>query len=113
MAAAGGAPDSEDLRQIRAFHERVKTRSGLPLGAWRELAHLAAKGFDGKSDAIGVLARDLLGMKLERNQTFDTLSNLLHSERNAFAHGHYSEAHAAGDQAGDRPSKRLSAVPPR
>ncbi len=95
FAKARGAPAEHE--PIRAFYERVKTRDGLPLGSWRELARLAAKGFEGSDDPIGALARDLLGVKLTPNQTFDTLSNLMHSERNAFAHGHYNEARAAGD----------------
>ncbi|RLB63979.1 MAG: hypothetical protein DRI90_05705 [Deltaproteobacteria bacterium] len=94
---SGEGGEDDELRQIRAFHERVKTRSGLPLGSWRELARLAAKGFQGRTDPIGVLARQLLGVKLSENQTFDTLSNLLHSERNNFAHSHYNEARAGGD----------------
>jgi len=93
----GESSDVDALREIRAFHQRVKTRAGLPLGSWRELARLAAKSFQGRSDPIGALARELLGVKLSQNQTFDTLSNLLHSERNNFAHGHYNEARAAGD----------------
>ncbi|HZO14536.1 MAG TPA: hypothetical protein VFB62_14785, partial [Polyangiaceae bacterium] len=94
-ASSDGPPDGFD--QMRAFCARVRTRAGLPLGSWRELARLAAKGFDGKSDPIGVLARELLEVKHGPNQTFDTLSNLLHNERNNFAHGHYNEARAAGD----------------
>ena len=78
-------------KQLEAFYGRVKTRAGLPLGSWRELARLAAKGFSGNRDPIGILARQLLNVKLTPNQTFDTLSNLLHSERNNFAHGHYNE----------------------
>ncbi|MBW2453766.1 MAG: protein kinase [Deltaproteobacteria bacterium] len=93
----GESSDVDALHEIRAFHQRVKTRAGLPLGSWRELARLAAKSFQGRSDPIGVLVRELLGVKLSQNQTFDTLSNLLHSERNNFAHGHYNEARAAGD----------------
>jgi tRNA A-37 threonylcarbamoyl transferase component Bud32 len=93
----GGSAEDADQTQLRAFFERQKTRAGLPLGAWRELARLAAKGFSAQKDPIGVLARQLLDVKLTPNQTFDTLSNLLHSERNNFAHGHYNEARAAAD----------------
>ncbi len=98
LAAAYFARGADaDHSAVQAFHERVKTRAGLPLGSWRELARLAAKGFRGKTDPIGVLAKQLLGVKLADNQTFDTLSNLMHNERNSFAHGHYNEARAAAD----------------
>jgi len=86
-----------DHAAMRAFYEKHATRAGLPLGAWRELARLAVKGFQGKDDPIGQLARQVLDVKLEGNQTFDTLSNLMHSERNSFAHGHYNEARATAD----------------
>ncbi len=97
FAKASSDDAGKDHQPIKAFHERVKTRGGLPLGNWRELARLAAKGFAGATDPIGVLARELLDVKLTPNQTFDTLSNLMHSERNSFAHGHYNEARAAAD----------------
>lgn len=94
---AKAKPERGDHQALRAFHDRVKTRAGLPLGAWRELSRIAVKSFEGVDDPIGQLARQLLGVKLSANQTFDTLSNLLHSERNAFAHGHYTEARAEAD----------------
>ena len=101
--AGEGAP-SEPMRQAWAsFFGRVKTRSGLPLGSWRELARLSMKGlserkgFAGERDPVGRLGTQLLEVELAPNQTFDTLSNLLHTERNNFAHGHYSEARAAAD----------------
>jgi hypothetical protein len=97
FAKGADTEDEEALKQLTAFHERVNTRAGLPLGSWRELARLCVKGFHGKRDPIGVLAQELLNVKLSPNQTFDTLSNLLHSERNNFAHGHYNEARAAAD----------------
>jgi serine/threonine protein kinase len=91
-------PQSSDIKQLRGFFDRTKTRAGLPLGSWRELARLAAKAFVGeKDDPIGTLAGQLLDVELSPNQTFDTLSNLLHAERNSFAHGHYNEARAGGD----------------
>jgi serine/threonine protein kinase len=91
-------PTSGDLRPLRGFFERTKTRAGLPLGSWRELARLAAKSFVGvQDDPIGTLAGQLLDVELSPNQTFDTLSNLLHAERNSFAHGHYNEARAGAD----------------
>jgi hypothetical protein len=93
---AKGAEGDEAAR-VRALYQRVYTRAGLPLGVWRELASLAAQSFPSKSDPIGALGRELLHVKLTPNQTFDQLSNLLHNERNSFAHGHYNEARAAGD----------------
>jgi hypothetical protein len=69
----------------------------MSLGTWRELARTAARGFEGEADPIGALARDVVGVKLSQNQTFETLSNLMQVERNSFAHGHYNEARAAAD----------------
>jgi serine/threonine protein kinase len=98
LAAAYFAKGGEgDHTAIRALYEKHKTRAGFPLGAWRELARTAVKGFESKDDLIGQLARQLLDVKISDNQTFDALSNLMHSERNAFAHGHYNEARAASD----------------
>ena len=101
LAAAYFAKADQDAEHasVRSYHDRVKTRAGLPLGNWRELARICAKSFEGKRDLIGRLAAELLGVKLTPNQTFDTLSNLMHAERNQFAHGHYSEAKATGDVA--------------
>ncbi len=86
-----------DHAAIRAFYEKHATRTGLPLGAWRELARLAVNGFEGIDDPIGRLARQVLDVTLGQNQTFDALSNLMHAERNSFAHGHYNEARATAD----------------
>jgi hypothetical protein len=99
------APSEAMLEQWRSFAGRVGTRSGMPLGSWRELARLCRKGLlEGRErlagpdhDPIADLAGRLLDEKLTPNQTFDTLSNLLHSERNNFAHRHYGEARAAAD----------------
>ncbi|MCA9622669.1 MAG: serine/threonine protein kinase, partial [Myxococcales bacterium] len=96
-AEGQGAPSGKVLEQWQGFFGRVRGRNGLPLGSWRELARLCTKGFEAQDDPIRVLAGELLDVKLAQNQTFDTLSNLLHSERNNFAHGHYSEARAAAD----------------
>ncbi len=81
------------------FRRRHKTRDGLPLGAWREVARIAARALKDGSDPLGAAAADVLGVKLAPNQTFDTLSSLLHAERNGFAHGHYTETRAAIDVA--------------
>jgi serine/threonine protein kinase len=85
------------FEQMIEFQKRVGTRDGLSLGTWRELARIAARGFEDRDDPIGGMARDVLNVKLSHNQTFDTLSNLMHVERNSFAHGHYNEARAAAD----------------
>ena len=98
LAAAYFSKGGEgDHSAIKAFYERVKTRHGLPLGQWRELARIAAKGFEADNDTMGHLAKQLLQVKVSPNQTFEALSNLMHSERNSFAHGHYNEARAAAD----------------
>jgi hypothetical protein len=83
--------------QMVDFYRRVGSRDGFALGTWRELARLAAKGFEDRGDPIGALAKDVLGVKLSQNQTFETLSNLMQVERNSFAHGHYNEARGAAD----------------
>ncbi len=85
------------LEAMLEFNRRHGTREGYALGTWRELARTAAKAFEDKGDPIGAVARDVLGVKLGENQTFETLSNLMQSERNGFAHGHYNEARAAAD----------------
>ena len=85
------------FEQMIEFQKRVGTRDGLSLGTWRELARIAARGFEDRDDPIGGMAREVLNVKLSHNQTFDTLSNLMHVERNSFAHGHYNEARAAAD----------------
>ncbi|MBI4700452.1 MAG: serine/threonine protein kinase [Deltaproteobacteria bacterium] len=96
---AKAAKDGGDHQAMAAFFERTRSRAGLPLGSWRELARVAAKSFEGATDPIGELVRQLLDVKLTPNQTFDTLSNLMQAERNSFAHGHYGEARAAADVA--------------
>jgi serine/threonine protein kinase len=85
------------LEAMTDFHRRHGTREGYALGTWRELARTAARAFEDKGDPIGAVARDVLGVKLGSNQTFETLSNLMQVERNGFAHGHYNEARAAAD----------------
>jgi serine/threonine protein kinase len=92
---AGEVPPGFDA--LIEFQRRAGTRDGYALGTWRELARAAAKGFEDKGDPIGALARDVVGVRLAPNQTFETLSNLMQAERNTFAHGHYNEARAAAD----------------
>lgn len=79
------------------LYRRNMSRDGYALGTWREIARTAAKAFEKHDDPIGALVRDVLGVRLSQNQTFDTLSNLMQVERNSFAHGHYNEARAAAD----------------
>ncbi len=79
------------------IHQRLAGRDGYALGTWRELARAAAKGFADRDDPIGAMARNVVGVRLGHNQTFETLSNLMQVERNTFAHGHYNEARAATD----------------
>ncbi len=79
------------------FSKRHSTRDGFALGTWRELARHGAKGLEDQNDPVSLLAREVLGVRLSQNQTFDTLSSLLLTERNSFAHGHYTEAKAEAD----------------
>ncbi|MDI1476040.1 serine/threonine-protein kinase [Polyangium sp. y55x31] len=94
--AEGGevAPGFDAMVEL---YKRHGSRDGFALGTWREIARAAAKGFEGRDDPIGALVRDVLGVRLSQNQTFETLSNLMQVERNSFAHGHYNEARAAAD----------------
>ncbi|WP_282419399.1 serine/threonine-protein kinase [Polyangium sp. 15x6] len=92
--SAGAAPGFDAMVEL---YKRHGSRDGFALGTWREIARAAAKGFDGRDDPIGALVRDVLGVRLSQNQTFETLSNLMQVERNSFAHGHYNEARAAAD----------------
>ncbi|WP_437596044.1 hypothetical protein WMF28_26015 [Sorangium sp. So ce590] len=92
---AGGVPPGWGA--LLDFYGRTRTRDGLALGAWRELARTAARAFGDRDDPIGSMAREVLDVKLSHNQTFETLSNLMQAERNQFAHGHYTEARAAAD----------------
>ncbi|AUX44935.1 hypothetical protein SOCE26_064050 [Sorangium cellulosum] len=93
--AGGGVP--QGWGALLDFYGRTRTRDGLALGAWRELARTAARAFGDRDDPIGSMAREVLDVKLSHNQTFETLSNLMQAERNQFAHGHYTEARAAAD----------------
>ncbi len=92
-----GSEPSPGFDAMVELYRRNLTRDGLALGTWREIARTTAKGFDGHNDPIGALVREVLGVRLSQNQTFDTLSNLMQVERNGFAHGHYNEARAAAD----------------
>ncbi len=85
------------LAAFADFMKRNATRDGYALGSWRELARHAAAGLDNRTDPIALMAREVMGVRLNENQTFDTLSNLLQAERNQFAHGQYTEASAEAD----------------
>ena len=87
------------MANLQDFLRRHATRDGYALGTWRELARHAALGLEGRSDPVATMAREVLGVKLTENQTFDTLSNLMQAERNSFAHGQYTEANAEADLA--------------
>ncbi|WP_170319303.1 protein kinase domain-containing protein [Polyangium spumosum] len=95
--AEGAAEPAPGFDAMVELYRRHGSRDGFALGTWREIARAAAKGFDGRDDPIGALVRDVLGVRLSQNQTFETLSNLMQVERNSFAHGHYNEARAAAD----------------
>jgi len=85
------------VASMQEFLKRNATRDGYALGTWRELARYAVTGLEGRKDPIALMAREVLGVRLAENQTFDTLSNLLQAERNSFAHGQYTEARANAD----------------
>lgn len=82
---------------LQDFAKRNATRDGYALGSWRELARHAVAGLESRTDPTAAMAREVLGVRLTENQTFETLSNLLQAERNSFAHGQYTEASAAAD----------------
>ena len=94
---ADGADPAPAFDSMVELYRRNMTRDGFALGTWREIARCAGKGFEGHNDPIGALVKEVLGVRLSQNQTFDTLSNLMQVERNSFAHGHYNEARAAAD----------------
>jgi len=93
------APPPAALASFADFMKRNATRDGYALGSWRELARHAATGLGNRTDPIALMAREVMGVRLTENQTFDTLSNLLQAERNQFAHGQYTEASAEADLA--------------
>jgi hypothetical protein len=99
LAAVFARPDPPpaSLSPLARLVKRLGTRAGYPLGTWREIARTAAGVLDPSRDPFGATAREILDVKLGSNQTFETLSNLLQSERNGFAHGQYNEARAAAD----------------
>ncbi|MFO0617709.1 MAG: hypothetical protein U0414_34260 [Polyangiaceae bacterium] len=76
------------------FAKRNATRDGFTLGVWRELARHGFKGIEDQTDAVASMAREVLG---SQNQRFDSLSNVMLSARNSFAHESYNEAKAEKD----------------
>jgi hypothetical protein len=99
LAAVFARPQTtpESLEPLARMARRLGTRTGYPLGTWREIARTAAALLDPTRDPFGATAREILDVKLGENQTFETLSNMMQSERNGFAHGQYSEARATAD----------------
>jgi len=99
LAAVFARPQAtpESLEPLARLTRRLGTRTGYPLGTWREIARTAAGLLDPPRDPFGATAREILDVKLGSNQTFETLSNLMQSERNGFAHGQYNEARATAD----------------
>jgi hypothetical protein len=99
-SAVFSSPDELPKQHASAlsdFLKRNATRDGYPLGTWRELARLSSAALEGRKDPIAAMAREVLGVRLTESATFDQLSNLLQAERNAFAHGQYTEASAEQD----------------
>jgi hypothetical protein len=98
-AAHLGQPSSEADPDLARFVHEQRTRTAYPLGKWRELARLAARGFPRVWEPMGRLAESLLGRGNE-SDSIEALANELHPLRNKFAHGVYSEARARADLAG-------------
>lgn len=92
-----GEPTPPAFDELAAFARGMVTRSAYPLGKWRELARIAARGLEASGDAMGGMARELLRVKHEGNETLEALANQLHPLRNQFAHNVYSEARALAD----------------
>ena len=96
LAPRADASLPEGWDEVVAFARGMITRGAYPLGKWRELARLVAKGL-GSHDAIGRLARELLRAKQPESETLEALGNQLHPLRNQFAHTVYPEARARQD----------------
>ncbi|HEU4539099.1 MAG TPA: hypothetical protein VFS00_33490 [Polyangiaceae bacterium] len=92
---AGG--EAEGFDELVAFARANATRDAYPLGLWRELARIAARGFGRADDPVGAMARELLRIRDEGQETLEALGNQLHPLRNRFAHNVYPEARALQD----------------
>jgi hypothetical protein len=101
LAAAyfSGRPDEplSGFDELVAFARGLSTRHAYPLGKWRELARLVARPLAEHDDTIGQMARELLRLRHEGNETLEALANQLHPMRNQFAHNVYPEARAQQD----------------
>lgn len=97
-AAHLGQPGSEIDPELSRFVQEQRTRTAYPLGKWRELARLSARGFPRSWEPMGRLAEALMGHGPE-SASIEALANELHPLRNQFAHGVYSEARARADLA--------------
>jgi hypothetical protein len=95
-AAHLGQAGSEIDPELSRFVRENRTRTAYPLGKWRELARLSAKGFPRTWEPMGRLAEALLGHGTE-SASIEALANELHPLRNQFAHGVYSETRARAD----------------
>jgi hypothetical protein len=96
---APGPPGEEAAGwgELVAFARAHATRDAYPLGLWRELARIVARGFDRADDPVGSMARELLRLRNEGQETLEALGNQLHPLRNRFAHNVYPEARALQD----------------
>jgi hypothetical protein len=83
--------------ELASFTRGLSTRHAYPLGKWRELARLVARALSEHDDTMGQMARELLRVKHEGNETLEALANQLHPMRNQFAHNVYPEARARQD----------------
>jgi hypothetical protein len=97
-AAHLGQAGAEIDPELSRFVQEQRTRSAYPLGKWRELARLSARGFPRAWEPMGRLAEALLGHGTE-SASIEALANELHPLRNQFAHGVYSETRARADLA--------------
>lgn len=111
LAAAYLAPTTETAQpagwdELAGFARGMVTRGAYPLGKWRELARLVAKGLGTRDDPMGRMARELLRVRHAESETLEQLANQLHPLRNQFAHTTYPEARARQDLAAFEQSTR-------
>lgn len=83
--------------ELLTFSRSLSTRHAYPLGKWRELARIVARALSESDDMLGQMARELLRVRHEGNETIEALANQLHPMRNQFAHNIYPEARARQD----------------
>jgi hypothetical protein len=97
MAPGPAGAEAEGFDELVTFARANATRDAYPLGLWRELARIASRGFGRADDPVGAMARDLLRIRDEGQETLEALGNQLHPLRNRFAHNVYPEARALQD----------------